>query len=99
MRVPTYPNKQSDATKVMIKVESYPNNEFVYLTGTVSYVSNLANRRDSFLVKVSLPEGLQTNYNKNIFFRNDLSAQAEIITDNRKLFDRLTGQLKKIWDR
>lgn len=85
--------------KVMLKVENYPSNEFGNLTGTVNYVSNIANRRDSFLVKVDLPKGLETNYNKNLFFRNDMSAQAEIITDNRKLFDRLTGQLKKIWDR
>ena len=85
--------------KVMIKVESYPSDEFGYLAGNINYVSNLSNRRDSFLVKVDLPNGLQTNYGKSLFFRNDLSAQAEIITDNRKLFDRLTGQLKKIFER
>jgi HlyD family secretion protein len=48
---------------------------------------------------VNLPKGLKTNYDKTIFFRNNLSAQAEIITDNRKLFDRLAGQLKQIWER
>jgi multidrug resistance efflux pump len=85
--------------KVMLKVESYPSNEFGYLKGTVSYVSGLANRRDSFLVKVDLPKGLKTNYNKTLFFRNDMSARAEIITDNRKLFDRLAGQLKQVWER
>jgi multidrug efflux pump subunit AcrA (membrane-fusion protein) len=83
--------------KVMIKAESYPSDEFGYLYGTVSYISGIPNRRDSFLVKVDLPAGLRTNYNKTIFFRNGLVAKAEIITDNRKLFDRLTGQLKKLW--
>lgn len=85
--------------KVMIKVESYPSNEFGYLTGTVNYISNIPNQRDSFLIKVDLPKGLQTNFGKDIFFRNDLLAQAEIITSERKLFDRLTGQLKKIVSR
>lgn len=84
--------------KVMIKVDSYPTDEFGYLTGKVIYISNFSNRKDSFLVKVALPNGLQTSYNKNLFFRNDLSARAEIITNNRKLFDRLTGQLKQIWE-
>jgi HlyD family secretion protein len=56
-------------------------------------------RRDSFLLKVNLPQGLRTNYDKEIFFRNNLSAQGEIITDDRKLFDRLLGQLKQIWER
>lgn len=85
--------------RVIIKVESYPSEEYGYIKGIVNYISNIPSRRDSFLVKVTLPEGLTTNYKKEIFFRNDLSAKAEIITDNRKLFDRLTGQLKQIWER
>jgi hypothetical protein len=59
----------------------------------------MPNRRDSFLVKVSLPMGLETDDHREIFFRNSLSARAEVITDNRKLSDRLLGQLKKIWER
>jgi HlyD family secretion protein len=85
--------------KVMLKVESYPSNEFGYVAGVVNYISNVPNRRDSFLITVDLPKALKTNYNKTIFFRNNLSARAEIITDDRKLFDRLTGQLKQIWER
>jgi len=85
--------------KVMIKAESYPSNEFGYLAGTINYISNIPNRRDSFLIKVDFPRGMQTSYGKTIFFRNGLSASAEIITDDRKLFDRLVGQLKQIWER
>lgn len=85
--------------KVMIKVESYPSTEFGYLTGTVSYISNTPTGRDSFLIKADLPKGLQTSYNKTIFFRNNLSAQAEIVTDSRRLFERLLGQLKQVWER
>lgn len=85
--------------KVILKADGYPNEEYGHLTGVISYISNMPNRRDSFLVKVNLPQGLKTNYNKEIFFRNNLSAQAEIITDDRKLFDRLLGQLKQVWER
>jgi len=85
--------------KVMIKVESYPHEEYGYVQGVVNYISAMPSRRDSFLVKVDLPKGLQTNYNKELFFRNNLAAGAEIITDDRRLFDRLTGQLKKVWER
>lgn len=85
--------------KVTIKVQSYPSSEFGYLSGVISYISNMPSRSNSFLIKVDLPEGLRTNYNKTIFFRNDLSAEAQIITDNRKLFDRMLGQLKQIWER
>lgn len=85
--------------KIMIKVESYPSAEFGYLMGTVSFISNIPNRSDSFLIKAALPKGLETNYGKTIFFRNGLIANSEIVTENRKLFDRLLGQLKQVWDR
>jgi len=84
---------------VMLKLESYPSNEFGYIKGNVNYISNIPSRRDSFLIQVHLPKGLQTNYNNVILFRNNLSAKAEIITDDRKLFDRLVAQLKQNWDR
>src|SRR5690606_5466260 len=56
--------------RVLIKVESYPAPEFGYLQGTINYVSDIPNRNDSFIVKVDLLRGLQTNYGKHIFFRN-----------------------------
>ena len=85
--------------EVILKAEGYPSEEYGYLKGTVSYISNMPSKRDNFLVKVNLLQGLKTNYGKEVFFRNNLSAQAEIITDDRKLFDRLVGQLQKIWER
>lgn len=88
--------KIKSGEKVILKAEGYPSEEYGSLTGIVTYISNMPSRKDSFLIKVNLPHGLKTNYNKEIFFRNNLSAHAEIITDNRKLFDRLLGQLKKI---
>ncbi len=82
--------------KVLIRVESYPSSEFGYLYGDVNYISDIPTVRDSFLIKVNLQEGLQTNYNKTIFFRNNLAASAEIMTDNRRLLDRFLGQLRDI---
>jgi len=85
--------------KVLLKVESYPSEEYGYLPGVVHYISNLPTRRDSFMVQVDLPQGLKTNYGKEFFFRNELSAQASIVTDNRKLFDRLPKQLHLMFQR
>lgn len=85
--------------QVKIKVESYPDAEFGYLIGQVSYIGGIPSRKDSFLIKADLPNGLQTNYRKNIFFRNNLSAQAEIVTVNRRLIDRFFSQLHEIWER
>ncbi len=85
--------------RVIIRVESYPSTEFGYLRGKVVYISNIPTAKDSFLIKVDLTTGLNTNYNKTILFRNNLNAQAEVMTDDRKLFDRFIGQLKDITKR
>lgn len=91
--------KVREGQSVRLKVESYPSEEYGYLKGVIRSISSFPNRRDSFLVKVELPGGLKTVYNKEIFFRNNLSAGAEIIADDRKLFDRFFDPLKKLWKR
>ncbi|HYF29546.1 MAG TPA: HlyD family efflux transporter periplasmic adaptor subunit [Chitinophagaceae bacterium] len=82
--------------RVVIRVESYPSSEFGHLTGTIEFISKIPVRHDSFLVRVQLPKGLTTNYGKVLYFRNNLLAQAAIITDDRRLFDRLAGRLREI---
>lgn len=89
--------KVAEGQAVRLKVESYPSEEYGYVKGIVTSIASFPNRRDSFLVKVDLPNGLKTAYNKEIFFRNNLLARAEIITDDRKLFDRFFDPLKKLW--
>ncbi len=88
--------KVKNGQQVIIKVESYPSAEFGYLQGTINYIQAIPSRGDSFLIKVNLPDGMQTNYGKKIFFRNDLRASAEIITDNRRLIQRFLGELRNI---
>jgi HlyD family secretion protein len=82
--------------KVLIRVESYPSAEFGYLRGTIAHISSIPTARDSFLIKVKLPFGLKSNYNKIIFFRNNLDAQGEVMTDDRRLLERFLGQLRDL---
>jgi HlyD family secretion protein len=88
--------KIKNGQKVILRLQGYPSPEFGYIEGRVSYISNLPNERDSFITKIELPRGLTTNYDKTIFFRNNLSASAEVITDDRRLIDRLFGQFQQI---
>jgi multidrug resistance efflux pump len=85
--------------KVIIKLLSYPSTDFGYISGTVSYISSLPNERDSFTIKVDLPQGLNTNNGQQIFFRNNLSAIAEVVTDDKRLIARLFGRLWEIMER
>lgn len=74
---------------VVIRVESYPSAEFGYLKGKISFISPLLVKDSSFLIHVQLPDGMYTNYNKVIPFRDNLKASAEIITQDRRLLEKL----------
>jgi multidrug resistance efflux pump len=85
--------------QVLIKVESYPSAEFGYLKGIVTYIPVIPTASDSFLIKVNLPDGITTSYHKTIYFRNDLIAHAQVITDNRRLIERFVGRLREVVER
>ncbi|TCJ19599.1 HlyD family efflux transporter periplasmic adaptor subunit [Flaviaesturariibacter flavus] len=90
--------KIKEGQRVRLKVDNYPSEQYGNLKGIVTSISSFPNRRDSFLVQVRLPEGLTTSYRKDLFFRNNMLASAEIITDNRKLFDRFFDPLRTLWN-
>lgn len=81
--------KVKEGQSVVIRVESYPSSEFGYLKGKISFISPLLVRDSSFLIHVQLPDGMNTNYNKVIPFRDNLKATAEIITQDRRLLEKL----------
>lgn len=91
--------KIQQGQKVVLKADSYPSDEFGTMQGIVENISLIPSNNDSFLIRINLPNGLHTNFGKTILFKPGLRAQASIITDDRKLIDRLTGQLKKILER
>jgi HlyD family secretion protein len=74
---------------VIIKFDAYPNDEFGIVEGKVDFISEIPDDNNHFLVKVLLPKGLITNYNKRLFYRVGMQASAEIITDNARLLERM----------
>jgi HlyD family secretion protein len=46
-----------------------------------------------------LPENLQTTYRKTLIFRQQMSGQAEIITDDLRLIERFLNPIKAIFDK
>ncbi len=85
--------KLKEGQKVLIRVAGYPYTEFGTLKGNIEFISTTPYKDSGFLVKVKLPDGLRTNYNKTLQFRNSLTAQAEVITDDRRLIERLLGKV------
>lgn len=80
--------------QVLIDVQSFPRHEYGYLTGYVKYISSIPSAADSYLIKINLPNGLVTNYDKEILFRNNLNGHAEIVIEENVLFHTLWNSLK-----
>jgi multidrug efflux pump subunit AcrA (membrane-fusion protein) len=87
--------KVKQGQKVLLKLPAYPFQEFGAVTGKLDFISSIATDT-GYLAKVLLPNGLQTNYKKQVQYHEGLSAQAEIITEDLKLSDRLLNQLKSV---
>ena len=81
--------KVSPGQSVILRFDAYPWQEFGTVKGTISYISPVPADSGYYLAKVILPEGLQTNYNKAIPFKEGLLAQSEIITKDMRLAENL----------
>ena len=82
--------------RVVILLDNYPYQEFGSLTGSINRIS-LVPQDASYTLDVSLPNGLLTSYEERIPFRQELRGQAEIITADLRLIERLLFQLRKAW--
>lgn len=88
--------KIKNGQKVQIKLLNYPSDEFGKLNGIVKSISIIPDMEGNYLIDVSLPQDLKTNYNKEIEFRQEMQGSADIITEDLRLIERFFYQLKNI---
>lgn len=81
--------KQQD---VLIKVRSYPHQEFGYLKGKVEYISDIPVKDSLFFSKVSL---IRTDQDSVIKLKPGIMADAEIITEDQSILKRIWLNLTK----
>ena len=79
---------------VIIKLKSYPFEEYGVVRGEVDNISEIDVNKQ-YLVRVILPNGITTNLNKKLKFRFGMLGDAEIITKNTKIIDKIIYKLKK----
>jgi multidrug resistance efflux pump len=79
--------------KVNIKFENYPYLEFGMVQGIIETIS-LVPEANVYTVKVSLPNGLITFYDKKLEFKREMNGEAEIITEDSRLIVRILRPLK-----
>lgn len=90
--------------KVIVKMADYPYMEYGYIEARVKDISLVSNTVslgngttiDSYLVTLTFPDGLLTNYGSRLDFRFESKGTAEIITKDRRLIERFFDNLKYI---
>lgn len=82
--------------RVNAKFDNYPYMEYGMVTGKVKNIS-LVPDDNFYMVGLEFPGGLVTNYNDTLRMQNQLKGQAEIITEDLRLIQRIFNPLKALW--
>lgn len=88
--------KVSIGQRVIIRLKNYPEQEFGFLEGVVSSVSQASPKGNSYIVEINLPKDLITSYGKVLPDERVLIGNADIITQDLRLIERLLFPFRKI---
>lgn len=82
--------------KVHIRLDNYPDQEFGYVKGEVKSISPAPTEEGWYVVEIGLPQGLRTNYGKQLPASRELKGTADIILADRSVLERLLAPLRKM---
>lgn len=95
--------KVEKGQEAIVKLDDYPYMEYGSVTGYVESISLTTNSIRSeqgevemYLITISFPKQLETNYGEQVGFRHEIKGSIEIITRKRRLIQRLFDNLKYI---
>ena len=87
--------------EVRIRLTNYPYSEYGYIRGRVSHISAAVRRvetpqgmENAYLVRVSLPDSMRTNYGKVLPLVAELNGVGDVVTRKRRLLERLFDNIQ-----
>lgn len=81
---------------VRLKFNNYPHEEYGQVNGIVEKISLLASD-NTYRVKLQLPQGLTTSYNKQLPFAPEMIGLAEIVTEDLSIMERVFYNIRSIF--
>jgi HlyD family secretion protein len=63
----------------------------------ISLVPVTQNDAQGYILEVYFPNGLVTNYGKELAFGQQMQGTAEIITEDLRLLDRFLNPIRSLW--
>ena len=88
--------KISPGEKVLIKLDNYRYQEYGIVEGRVQNIAFAPDDKGNYYVDVTLPKGLKTSYHRNLAFDKELKGNAEIVTQDLRLIERIFYQMRKL---
>lgn len=86
--------KVKQGQEVIVKLQSYPFQEFGTVTGRLEGISEIPTDT-TYLIKVAFPDGLLTSSNRELNFRNGMAGTGEIVTEDLRLMEKFVFNVKK----
>ena len=84
--------------RVNIKLDNYPYHEYGFLIGQIESISSLP-KENMYSIQVELPKGLITTYKKQLPSKQEMQGNAEIITKDLRLTERVLNQFRTLVDK
>jgi len=85
--------KVNVGNQVNIQFDNFPHLEYGMVKGFVSNISEVSDD-DFYTVEVELPNGLRSYYDYEILFSQNMQGNAEILTDKKRLLERVLNPIK-----
>jgi multidrug resistance efflux pump len=95
--------KIKNGQEVIVKLDNYPYMEYGSIKGRIKSISLTTNTTktdksdiETYMILVDFPYQLKTNYGVKLDFKADAKGSVEIITNDRRIIERLFDNLKYI---
>jgi HlyD family secretion protein len=85
---------------VNVKFANYPHMEYGMVRveiNNISLVPVTQNETMGYILEVHFPDGLITNYGKELAFGQQMQGTADIITEDLRLLDRFLNPIRSLW--
>lgn len=88
--------KVKEGQQVLIKLKSYPFEEYGIIKGKINYIADVPYKDSVFISKVDFKVGKPANIKRTIHLKQGMMADAEIVTEDATIFQRITNSIFKV---
>lgn len=82
---------------VKMQFDNFPSAEYGQIKGVVKNIAALPNE-EKYLVQIGLTDGLMSTYKKKLTYSPEMSGQADIVTEDLRILERIFNQFRKLFD-